>query len=368
VERGAPSSASTLWIHGARRFSWGQLHSFTAHLERNADGNSRAARVSIIIQVISVVVIGDVDIIGLVPVGSPEFRIRIHYTEPITAVLETREPANLHERKAVDSERMARAVVAAEIGVRNAIAVISAALLPGAMLGFEATGATLLPFASLCAFLRNLLLMRALLLNWLPGLPLVDSLAAVALLRGSGLLGAFVLLLLLGALLRVPVLLPLLDLLPVLILLLLRRVLLRRWFFLLLGALLRAWLCLLLLSALLRRCLFLLLLCVLLRVWPGLLLLSALLRRCLFLLLGMLLGGRPLFFLLAFLLRGLCLPVGLCLLLVAFLVLLRVSEHSRPKKYYKDRCPNNFKLTHRYFLVGSMNAWEEDCCSLLDIP
>jgi len=252
---------------------------------------------------------------------------------------------------------MAWTVVAAEIRVRNTVAAVSAALLPGAMLGFEAMGATLLPFASLRALLRNLLLLGALLLNGLPGLPLVDSLVPVALLAGSGLLRALVFLLLRGALLGVPVLLPLLDLLPALILLLLLRVLLGGWFFLLLlRTLLGVWPRLLLLSMLSGRRPFLLLR-VLLGVWPRLLLLSMLFGSRLFLLLlCMLLSGWPLLLLLAFLLRGLGLPVGLSLLPIAFFVLLRVSEYSRPKKYYKYRCPNHFKLTHRCFLVGSMNA------------
>ena len=64
------------------------------------------------------------------------------------------------------------------------------------MLGFKAVGATLLPFASLRALLGNFLLPRALLLNWLTGLTLIDSLVAVVLLLAPGLLRVLILLLL----------------------------------------------------------------------------------------------------------------------------------------------------------------------------
>ena len=76
-------------------------------LERNADGDPRAARVSAVKQVVPIVDIHDINIVGLVPVISPEFRVRINHTEPIPAVLESREPANLHKGEAVDSERVA---------------------------------------------------------------------------------------------------------------------------------------------------------------------------------------------------------------------------------------------------------------------
>lgn len=57
---------------------------------------------------------------------------------------------------------MALAIVALVIGVRNAVAIVAAALLPGAVLGVPTVGAALLPIAPLFAFLRTLLLLRAL--------------------------------------------------------------------------------------------------------------------------------------------------------------------------------------------------------------
>jgi len=173
-----------------------------------------------------------------------------------------------------------RTIVAAEIDIRNTVAVIAAALLPSAVLGLKAAGTTLLPVASLFALLRDFLLTRALLLDRLIELPLIN------------------LLLLLAALPRVPVLLLLLRLLSVLVLLLLAA-LPRVPVFLLLLRLLSVLVLLLLLAALLSVPVLLLLLCLL----PVLVLL---------LLLAPLLRGLSLFFR----------PV----LLVSFLFLLGVPE------------------------------------------
>jgi hypothetical protein len=177
--------------------------------------------------------------------------------------------------------------------VGNAVPVIAAALLPGAVLGLEAMGATPLPFASLLVLLRDFLSVRALLLDRSIGLPLRYLLIVPV-----------VLLLLLGVLLRVPVLL-LLGLLPVLILLLL------------LGVLLRS--------------------------------------RFLLLLLGVLLRGRSMMLLLAPLLRGLGLIIRL-FLLVAFLFLLCVPESGGSEKYYQNCSADNIRSFHKYFLTCSLNS------------
>lgn len=233
------------------------------------------------------------------------------------------------------------------------------------MLGIKTVGATLLPFASLCALLGNLLLLRALLLDGLAGL-LTGNLLLIILLRLlCTLLTVGVLLLLLGVLLRVWLRLLLRVLLRGRLLRLLLRMSLRVWLRLLLRVLLRGWLLRLLLRVLLRDRL-LLLLRVLLRRRLFLLLLGALLRRGFFLwLLRMLLRGRPLL-LLAFLLRRLCLPVGF-FLPIAFLLLLCVPEHGGSKKQHKDCRSNDFGLLHRYFLACRMNPKERHCCPILNI-
>ena len=305
-EKSAPSSTDTSLFHGAGRFSWGRPHRSKECLKRNADGNPGAAGIPAVVQVIAVIDVDDVNVVGLVPVGSPEFRIRINDTEPIATVLEAREPANLHKGEAVDAERVTRTIVAAEIDVRNAVAVVAAPLLPCAVLGIKAVGTALLPFASLFALLGDLLLLRALLLNRLMELPLRNLLVVRALL------------LLFGVLLVVLVSLLLLDLLPVLVLRLL------------LGTLLVVLVSLLLLH-LLPVLILRLLLSMLLVVLVSLLLLGLLPALVLGLLLRALLRGRFLLLLLASLLRGLGLffrPV----LLFLFLFLLCVPESGGSKK------------------------------------
>jgi hypothetical protein len=72
------------------------------------------------------------------------YKIRINGTEPIAIVLEAPEPVT-------------PTIVATELVVRNAVAVVTAALPPSAVLGLPASGATLV-LGVLFAFLRTLLL------------------------------------------------------------------------------------------------------------------------------------------------------------------------------------------------------------------
>jgi hypothetical protein len=135
---------------------------FADHLKRDANCNPGTARIPAVVQIIPVIEVTDVNIVGLVPSVSPVFRIRINATEPIAAVLEARIPANLHEGEAVDAEPVTPAIVTTEIVVRNAVAVVAAALLPSTVLGLPTVGAPLLPGTPLFAFLCTLLLLRAL--------------------------------------------------------------------------------------------------------------------------------------------------------------------------------------------------------------
>jgi hypothetical protein len=98
----------------------------------------------------------------LVPAGSPVFWIRINETEPIATVLEARKPANLHKRKAEDEKCVILTIIAAEIVVRNAVAVVAAALLPVAVFGRPVVGTAMLPLSPLFALLCTLLLRRTL--------------------------------------------------------------------------------------------------------------------------------------------------------------------------------------------------------------
>ncbi len=135
---------------------------FVDRSERDANCNAGAARIIAVVQIISVIAVINVNIVSLVPVGSPVFGIGINETEPIATVLEARKPSHYHEGKAVDAERMTRTIVAAKIGIGNAVALVSTALLPSAALGRKAVGLTLLPFAALFAFLCDALLRREL--------------------------------------------------------------------------------------------------------------------------------------------------------------------------------------------------------------
>jgi hypothetical protein len=200
-------------------------------------------------------------------------------------------PANNQNGETEDAEPVVPAIVAAETVIRNAIAVVSPALLPGAVLGLPAMGTITLPGDVLFAYLS-----WASLLSRPVVLLLTLSLALLILLP----LGLFLLLL------------PLLILLPLGLLLLTLPVLLPLGLFLLLLPLLillPLGLLLLTLPVLLPLGLFLLLLPLLILLPLSLLLLT--------LLLLLLFGGLSLL-LLTLLLLGLSLllPLGLSLLLL----------------------------------------------------
>jgi hypothetical protein len=84
-------------------------------------------------QVIAVVDVADIDIVGVIPVRRPGFWPRVNETEPIAAVLEAGISAHNQEGEPIDSEPMFRPKVSTESIVRNAVAVVAAALLPGAV-------------------------------------------------------------------------------------------------------------------------------------------------------------------------------------------------------------------------------------------
>ena len=125
---------------------------FVDRLRRDANCNPRAVRIHAVVQVIPVIRVCDVNIIGLVPGVSPVFRIRINHTEPMASVLEARIPALHTEGEAGDAEIVIRTIVAAVRIVRNAIAVVAAALLPIAVLRLPVLSAIPLPVTLL---LRN---------------------------------------------------------------------------------------------------------------------------------------------------------------------------------------------------------------------
>src|ERR1035437_6921881 len=127
-------------------------------LEGDADRYAGTTGIPAVEQVIAIAVVVDVDIVGLIPVGSPVLGIWIHHAEPIATVLEPRIGADHQERKAVDVEEVVGTVVAAEIAIGNSLAVVPAALLPGTPLGVPVGCAMLLPDTALLALLDPLLL------------------------------------------------------------------------------------------------------------------------------------------------------------------------------------------------------------------
>ena len=219
-----------------------------------------------VVHVIPIVLIDNIHVIGLVPVVCPVVRPGINQTEPKAAILKTRESANHHIRLVVDDERVVRTKVAVVTILRDAVAVVTAALLPRAVVRIPIMRAMLLP----CCLLGMLLFLTVV------GLLVV---LLISLLLALGLL--VVLLRLLLVLLLLLLLVLLLGLLFVLLLfllvLLLRVLLLLR----LLVVLLRLLLLRLLLVLLLRVLLLLRLLLVLLRLGMLLLWLGMLLRRLL---------------------------------------------------------------------------------------
>ena len=133
-------------------------------------------------------------------------------------------PANISHRETVNAEPVILAIVSAETVIRDAVAVVTAALLPGAMLGLPTMGTITLPSDLLLAHLsRAALLCRpvALLLTLLALLLLLPS-GLLLLPRGVVSLTLLLLLLILLALRLllllssrvVPLLLALLILLP----------------------------------------------------------------------------------------------------------------------------------------------------------
>jgi hypothetical protein len=106
-------------------------------LHRDADRDSNIG-IPAVVQVIAVVDVDDVNVVVVIPVIAPVFRPRVNGTDPIASVLEARVSAHHQEGQAVDSESTVSTKVSAETVVRNAIAVVAAALLPSAVIGIPA--------------------------------------------------------------------------------------------------------------------------------------------------------------------------------------------------------------------------------------
>ena len=103
-------------------------------LHGDADRNPHVG-VPAVIHVITVVGVDNIDIVVVVPIISPICRPRVNRADPIALVLKAGISTYNQERKARDAEPVVLTEVSAIPVVRNAITVVSPALLPCAMVG-----------------------------------------------------------------------------------------------------------------------------------------------------------------------------------------------------------------------------------------
>jgi hypothetical protein len=113
-------------------------------LPRDVDRNCDVG-IPVIKQVIAFVDIRDIDIVSVIPVVRPVPWPRVNEAYPVAFVLESWISANNEERKSLDAEAVVRPEESAETFVRNAITVVAATLLPGAVVGLPVCRAMLLP-------------------------------------------------------------------------------------------------------------------------------------------------------------------------------------------------------------------------------
>jgi hypothetical protein len=101
-------------------------------LHRDADCDSDIG-IPAVVQVVAVINVGDINVVVVVPVIAPVLRPRVNGTDPIAFVLEARVSAYNHEGEAVDAKPVVLTKVSAVAVVRNAVAVVTTALSPSAM-------------------------------------------------------------------------------------------------------------------------------------------------------------------------------------------------------------------------------------------
>jgi hypothetical protein len=107
------------------------------HRNRYRDSDARIVRV---IQIVTIICVVQIDVIGLVPVRRPIVRPRIDERNPIAVVLESRKPADKQYRKTAYPEMVVTSEIETETGIGNAIAIVSATLLPRFVIAAPVTG------------------------------------------------------------------------------------------------------------------------------------------------------------------------------------------------------------------------------------
>jgi len=103
-------------------------------LERDVDSNS-GVRIAAVVYVVAVVHVSDINVVVVVPVVSPVFWPRVNRADPVAVVLEAGISTYDQEGQAADSEAMIGTEVSAIAIIRDAVAVVAAALLPIAVVG-----------------------------------------------------------------------------------------------------------------------------------------------------------------------------------------------------------------------------------------
>src|SRR4051812_27310747 len=68
-----------------------------SRLERDAESDARPIREAAVEQVVAVVHVVDVDLIPVIPIVAPVFRVRVYDVEPVAVVLEPGSPAGHQE-------------------------------------------------------------------------------------------------------------------------------------------------------------------------------------------------------------------------------------------------------------------------------
>ncbi len=113
-------------------------------LHRDADRDSNA-RVSAVEEVIAVVLVTDIDIIGVIPVVRPVSRPGIDHAEPIARVLKAWETTDNQERLTANPEAMASTEVSSVPLFWDAEAEVPSTLLPVSMIRLPVSSTTILP-------------------------------------------------------------------------------------------------------------------------------------------------------------------------------------------------------------------------------
>jgi len=98
-----------------------------------------------VVHVVSVVDVVDIDIVSPVPSFRPGFRTGINHTEPVATILETRVAFDYDDGDFVNTEPVSAAEISVEAINRDAISVVAAAIVPGAMLALPIVCTLALP-------------------------------------------------------------------------------------------------------------------------------------------------------------------------------------------------------------------------------